>query len=121
MCDSFIFTGKSVLFEDEATYNGVAGGDVVLNMDGMSNNHQQQQQLIDEQVCHECRGKYILKGSGTSVDSMAPHEEHVGFALSDWECRLNELWTFYIQIIVENSLCWKLWNALGTTEGSIII
>ena len=41
--------GKSVLFEDEATYNGVAGGDVVLNMDGMSNNHQQQQQLIDEQ------------------------------------------------------------------------
>jgi hypothetical protein len=29
------------------------------------------------------RGKYILKGSGTSVDSMAPHEEHVGFALSD--------------------------------------
>jgi hypothetical protein len=44
LCDSFIFTGKSVLFEDEATYNGVAGGDVVLNMDGMSNNHQQQQQ-----------------------------------------------------------------------------
>jgi hypothetical protein len=65
LCDSFIFTGKSVLFEDE--YNGAAGGggaDIVLNMDGMSNNHQQQQ-LIDEQVCHECREKYILKGSGT--------------------------------------------------------
>lgn len=40
---------KSVLFQDESAYNGAAGGDVVLNMDGFSRNHQQQQQLIDEQ------------------------------------------------------------------------
>lgn len=43
--------GKSVLFEDEAAYNGSVGsGDVVLNMDGgLSSRHQEQQQLINEQ------------------------------------------------------------------------
>ncbi|XP_071164478.1 syntaxin-5-like [Mytilus edulis] len=41
---------KSVLFEDEATYNGASGGgDFVMNMDGSSKQHQQQQQLIDQQ------------------------------------------------------------------------
>lgn len=51
---SFIFTGSSVLLQDDANHAaGGSGGEVVLNMDGESvdkSKYQQQLQLIDEQV-----------------------------------------------------------------------
>lgn len=41
--------GQSVLLQDEAKYNGHAGGDVSINMDMDKSRYQQQLQLIDEQ------------------------------------------------------------------------
>ncbi|XP_045175121.1 syntaxin-5-like [Mercenaria mercenaria] len=41
--------GQSVLLQDEAKYNGQAGGDFAINMDLDKSRYQQQLQLIDEQ------------------------------------------------------------------------
>lgn len=51
-----IFVGQSVLLQDEAKYNGNAGGDFAINMDMDKSRYQQQLQLIDEQVTSQ---KYI--------------------------------------------------------------